>query len=211
MKSILPSTPQTPPKTMALSQPHIEQLKRELSAKYQTDVDRELLPLLAELLETRQAMELHTQLLKQALNDCLTCVTSTQPSVSVQSSSPTIRFTTCWQAFCHGLGKGGIGLTVFSLSGLLAFFLWFYRTEQRQEAERISIHIEQDRKLLSFSTFSAQASLKTIRQGKYQIRMMELYPVKDVEKAIVGQSFLYEPACRCIQVPIYIQSEAKTR
>ncbi len=168
-------------------------LKREMSAKYNMEVDSELLPFVAEMMETRQTVNDGLQ----SVNKTLEAATLLLHKKSVENNQATqqtgVRLTTNSQAFWHGFGKWGIGLTSIALAGLIGFLFWFYREQERQKAYQIATFLQDHQQLIKFQEFAKHVQLDN--------NLIRLYPSKKNE-AVVGQNFTYNPACKCIEIPL---------
>ena len=178
---------------MSISTEELLQLKRELSAKYNTDFDKELMPLMAELRETRLVVD---EGLRSALS------TLEQAAARVNASQKTVQFTSSSQAFWHGFGKWGVMGTMTVILAFVCFLLNFNRGEANVKAEQIKAFIQANESLQAFSTLSINSKLEKVKFDKSEVHYIKLYPSADFYKAEIGKNVVVDPKCKCVKIPL---------
>jgi hypothetical protein len=97
------------------------------------------------------------------------------------------------EAFWYGMGRFGF-LSCFVATLLFVGFLMVFFSQKTQEYN------------LHATTFLDKAGLRQADVDKINtVHFISLTPVTHVREAEAGKNYVYDEACKCIQVPIYYQ------
>jgi hypothetical protein len=173
----------------SISKEEMEQIKRDISAKYGFNFDKELVPLVIELYETRKVVNAN-------LSSAIAIMEETRDKVN--ATQKTYQFTSARQAFFQGFGAWGIGLMSVAVLAFLAWFIYLNQTRTRETA-------------LAFQNLEKNAKVekRTLDNAGNEVLYLVLYPVEDIAKAEAGKHYTYDATCKCIQLPLNFVSSRK--
>ena len=162
----------------------MEQIKRELSSKYGFNFDKELIPLIVEIMETKQ-------LVSSNLHNAISIMEETRDKVN--NSQKTFQFASPRAAFAHGFGAWGLPL----LAAIFALSLGWYLYLTFQFKAEVSA---------AWKNMEKNALLKKEAIDPNNLLLyFTLTPITDLKLAEAGKHYYYDAACKCIKVPINFQ------
>ena len=165
-----------------MPQPDLNQLRREISAKYNLDLDHELVPLMAELIESSRKVE-HMEKTMEATALMLKKKQNSFAQYTYQSN---------WQAFWHGFGSIGLPATLAVMCILIAYMLWFDRAEAAQNARQIQTFLNEHRQIAAFQDLSDYQVVQDMEIGDYTLQYIQMPVVNTIRQAQPGKNVVVE-------------------
>ena len=180
------------------AQERLDRIRRELSAKYNLDLDRDLIPLMAEIMESRDDFGQRVGRIERTVEAAALLLHkhSLPRAVSQQL------FKDNRQAFWHGFGKLGAALSIGVLLAFVSFLLVFTRQENQAEADSIARYVQEHRQIRSFEVLSGYAKVKRMDLEGRTLQYIELAPRMDFKKARVGIDAVIDVKKKSVIIPL---------
>ncbi|MDJ1485909.1 hypothetical protein QNI16_35840 [Cytophagaceae bacterium YF14B1] len=175
---------------MPLTQQDIQRIKHQMSAKYDVNFDKELLPLICEMIETKEHLDSQTQQLKDSL-DAATALLNKKSTQSAQNVYQN-NYQTNWQSFWHGFGTIGLPATLAVISLFVGYLLWFNRTEQAKLADNIQVFLKEHKQIASFGDLSDYQIVQNLKIGNQTLEYVQLPVVPNIRQALPGKNVVVE-------------------
>jgi hypothetical protein len=110
-----------------------------------------------------------------------------------------VQFNDAKQAFWYSFGWPGLPIVIISVVICIGWLLYHFQQETiKGRNERISE--------LSFLLDHTVIRPKQVNDST-TAHIIQLYPVRDYRKARAGQHFIYNEACKCIEIPLFFSKE----
>jgi hypothetical protein len=172
---------------MSLTQQDIKRIKHEMSAKYDVNFDKELLPLICEILETKQHVQSETEQMKKTVESATLLLhkKASQPSSQYVYQSD-------WQAFWHGFGKFGLPLVLAVGFSFWGYLLWFNRGQNEQMAKDIEIFLKNHDQIASFQDLSDYQVVQELKIGDQTLEYIQMPVVPTMKQALPGKNVVVE-------------------
>ncbi len=161
-----------------------------MSAKYDVNFDRELLPLICEMIETKEHFELQTQKMKKDL-DIATDLIHKKVSRSAHNVYQN-NYLTNWQSFWHGFGSIGLPATLAVIGLFIGYLLWFNRTQAVADARDIELFLKEHKQIASFQYLSDYQKVQDLKIGDRTLEYIELPVVPTMRHALPGKNVVVE-------------------
>ena len=161
-----------------------------MSAKYDVNFDKELLPLICEMIETKEHFEFQTQQLKNSLDAIAALLNkkSTQSAQNVYQNN----YQTNWQSFWHGFGSIGLPATLAVIGLFVGYMLWFDRSQALAAAQDIELFLKEHKQIASFGDLSDYQIVQNLKIGDRTLEYVQLPVVPTLKQALPGKNVVVE-------------------
>lgn len=184
---------------MPFTPEQIQTIKYEMSAKYQVNFDKELLPLICEIIEHKNEGNAQLGLLQAGLEGQVLQMQKTLEAAALllhKASSPSKvnqqLFKDNWQAFWHGMGKFGAAACLGLVLGFGGYLIWISRAQQQYDARQIAAFLEQNKQIVAFKALADRSTIGQMKVGNTTVEYIQLLTVFDTSQLVIGKSALIE-------------------
>ena len=158
----------------------------------QIDINNELLPMYYLSYSSSSLAERSIRKATEALISSVNEFEKNTDSKLDKIQSKQFHFGSNWQAFWFGFGSIGLPATLAVIGALIAYMLWFNRTEAAQNAKDIQAFLSEHKQIASFQDLSDYQPVQDMKIGDKTLQYIQMPVVQTIQQALPGRNVVVE-------------------